>query len=157
MKWIAALVLMVVAGTACADGGRMVVPANAKWKEECSSCHVAYPPQLLDKAGWRKLMAGLDKHFGVDASLEPAERIEILGFLQRHAGSGTRHASSTQRISDTAWFIHEHREVTSRIWADPAIGSRSNCTACHVRAEHGDWSERSIRVPGHRFEDDDDE
>jgi len=155
MKWIAVLVSMMVAGTACADGGRIVVPANAKWKEECSSCHVAYPPQLLDKAGWRELMAGLDKHFGVDASLEPAERKEILAFLQRHAGSGPRHASNTQRISDTAWFIHEHREVMSQVWTDPAIRSRSNCTACHVRAERGDWSEHSIRMPGGRFEDDD--
>jgi phage-related protein len=156
MKWIAAMILMVMAGTACADGDRLVVPANAKWKEECSSCHVAYPPQLLDRADWGKLMSGLDRHFGVDASLEPAERNEILGFLQRHAGSGSRHSSSTQRISDTSWFIHEHREVSSLTWSNPAIKTRSNCTACHVRAERGDWSERSIRVPGH-FEDEDDD
>lgn len=156
MKWIATMILMMMAGTACADGARLTVPANAKWKEECSSCHVAYPPQLLDRQGWGKLMSRLDRHFGVDASLEPAERKEILSFLRRHAGSGTRHASRTQRISDTAWFIHEHREVSSRLWNTPMVRSRSNCTACHVRAESGDWSERGIRMPGGRFEDDDD-
>ena len=157
MKWIAALVLVVIAGVARADGDRLVIPPNAEWQEECSSCHVAYPPQLLDKKGWRKLMSGLDKHFGVDASVDSAEHDEILGFLQRHAGNGSRHASRTQRISDTAWFIHEHREVSAHIWAKPAVKSRSNCTACHIRADKGDWSERSIRVPGGHFEDRDDD
>ena len=156
MKWIATLVLMVVAGTACADGG-LTVPNNAKWKEECSSCHVAYPPQLLNRQNWRQLMSRLNRHFGSDASLEPAERKAILRFLERHAGRGSRHASSTLRISDTSWFIHEHREVSRRTWANRAIGSRSNCTACHVRAGQGNWSERGIRVPGGHFEDEDDD
>jgi len=156
MKWIAALVLMVVAGAACAGDEGLTVPVNAKWKEECSSCHVAYPPQLLNKEGWRKLMAGLDKHFGVDASLDAKEQGEILDFLQRHAGSGARHASSSQRISDTPWFRHAHREVSRAAWKRPEVKSRSNCTACHVNAEHGNWSERGIRVPG-GYEDDDDD
>ncbi|MGZ8268326.1 MAG: diheme cytochrome c, partial [Burkholderiales bacterium] len=39
-----------------------------RWKAECSSCHVAYPPKLLSAQTWRRLMGGLDKHFGTDAS-----------------------------------------------------------------------------------------
>ena len=26
---------------------RMHAAANAKWKAECGSCHIAYPPELL--------------------------------------------------------------------------------------------------------------
>ncbi|MBI1175418.1 MAG: cytochrome C [Sideroxydans sp.] len=156
MKWIAGMMLVALAGTAYADGGKLVVPGNATWQEECGSCHIAYPPQLLDKQGWQQLMSGLDKHFGTDATLEPEAQREISGFLQRYAASSGRHSASSARISDTSWFIREHREVSGSTWVNPEVRSRSNCTACHVSAERGDWSERGIRVPGGRFEDDDD-
>lgn len=156
MKWIAGLVLAVVAAVAYADNGSMNEPANVVWKEECGSCHIAYPPRLLTAGNWRQLMAGLDRHFGVNAALDARERREISGFLQRHAARSERHAARSLRISDTQWFRREHREVSRRTWANPKVGSRSNCTACHVRAERGNWSERSIRVPGGHFEDDDD-
>lgn len=156
MKWIAGLMLVAVAGAAYADGGRFSVPANATWKEECGSCHIAYPPQLLSKQNWQQMMGRLDKHFGTDASLEPKERREIAGFLQRYGSDRRRREAATLRISDTQWFIREHHEVSRSAWNNPAVKSRSNCTACHVNAERGDWSERGIRVPGGRFEDDDD-
>lgn len=156
MKWIAGLILVAVAGTACADGGRFSVPANATWQEECGSCHIAYPPRLLSKQNWHQLMSNLDKHFGTNAELGPKEQQEISVFLQRYGSSRERNAAATLRISDTQWFIREHHEVSRGAWSDPAVKSRSNCTACHVNAERGDWSERSIRVPGGRFEDDDD-
>lgn len=156
MKWIAALVLVVLAGTASAENEGMTVPVNAKWKEECSSCHVAYPPRLLAREDWRELMSRLDRHFGVDASLEPAEQREILDFLERHAGRGAHHESRTLRISDTPWFRHAHREVPRAAWAQGKVRSRSNCTACHVDAERGNWSEDDIRVPGGYDDEDDD-
>jgi hypothetical protein len=156
MRWIAGLVLALAATMAYADSDRMNVPANATWKEECSSCHVAYPPNLLTAGDWRQLMSGLERHFGVNAGLEMKERQEISSYLQRHAARSDRHAARSLRISDTPWFRREHREVSRQTWANPKVGSRSNCTACHVRAEHGNWSERAIRVPGRRFEDDDD-
>lgn len=156
MKWIAGWMLALLAGMAYADGGRLSVPANATWKEECGSCHIAYPPQLLNKQSWRQLMSGLDRHFGSNASLEPKQQQEISGFLQRYGSDNERRAATSLRISDTQWFVREHREISRSTWSDPAVNSRSNCTACHVNAERGDWSERSIRVPGGRFEDDDD-
>lgn len=156
MKWIAGLILAAVTGAASADGGRLGVPTNATWKEECGSCHIAYPPQLLSKQNWRQLMSGLDKHFGANASLEPKEQQDVSAFLQRYGSDSGRRSASSLRISDTQWFIREHREVSRSTWSDPAVKSRSNCTACHVNAERGDWSERGIRVPGGRFEDDDD-
>ena len=69
MKLIAVFLLMLVTNLAHADGGRLSAPNNAKWKEECGSCHVAYPPQLLTAQNWQRLMGSLDKHFGSNAEI----------------------------------------------------------------------------------------
>ena len=154
MKWFTAFILVFASTMAYADGGRLSVPANPKWKTECGSCHVAYPPQLLTGENWQRLMGGLDKHFGANAALDAKENKEILEFLQQYAGSGDKRSAASLRISDTSWFTREHRKVSNKIWSE--VKSRSNCTACHVNAERGDWSERGIRMPGGQRWDDDD-
>lgn len=157
MKLLTALILVLGSSLAYADSGKLSVPDNPKWKAECGSCHIAYPPQLLTKGDWQQMMGGLDKHFGANAALDVRDSQEILDFLQRYAGSGGKYSTPSMRISDTPWFTREHREVSKNAWSDPAVKSRSNCTACHVDAEHGDWSERGVRMPaGLRGERDDD-
>lgn len=158
VKCLAALALILGSAMAHAEGGKMPVASNAKWQEECSSCHIAFPPQLLTADNWQRLMGRLDKHFGADATLDAKDNKDILDFLQRNAGSGARHSASSLRISETSWFTREHREVSGKTWANPSVKSRSNCTACHVNAERGDWSEHGIRMPGgQRMEDDGDD
>jgi nitrate/TMAO reductase-like tetraheme cytochrome c subunit len=118
------------------------------WKAECGSCHIAYPPQLLPARSWRAIMAGLDKHFGTDASLDPQAAAEISAFLERNAGrERTPSARPVLRISETRWFAHEHDEVPASTWQSATVNSPSNCTACHVNADQGDYSERGIRIP----------
>jgi hypothetical protein len=153
MKALIAIFLGVFATTALADSDKLAVPANPKWQAECGSCHLAYPPQLLTAANWRKLMLGLDRHFGANASLDAKESAEILAFLERHAARDGRHQANSLRISDTPWFQREHREVPPSTWKQAKVKSPANCTACHVTAERGDWSEHSIRMPdGRRWE-----
>lgn len=152
MKWLMLLGLvfetaLLGAGLAHAEGKRAPVPDNPQWKEECGSCHLAYPPRYLTGEDWQRLMGSLDRHFGDNAAIDPTLNRQILEFLRRNAGSGAKHSASTLRISDTPWFTREHREVPTRAWTDPAVKSPANCTACHVAAERGDWSERSIRMP----------
>ncbi len=154
MKLLAALALILTGTMACADGGKLSVPGNPKWKEECGSCHIAYPPQLLSRENWQRMMGRLDKHFGANAMLDAGDNKQILAYLQRYAGSGDRHGAASLRISDTPWFTREHSEVSSNTWPNPAVKSRANCTACHVNAERGDWSERGIRMPGGQGRDD---
>lgn len=156
LKCLTAIAVIFASSMAYADGGKMSVPNNPKWKDECGSCHIAFPPQLLTEQNWQSLMGGLDKHFGANAALDDKDNQEILDLLQRYAGSGSKHSASSLRISDTSWFIREHREVSSTTWSNPAVKSRSNCIACHVNAERGDWSERGIRMPGGQRMDDDD-
>lgn len=133
------------------DSVQLRIPGEATgaaaWREECGSCHLAYPPGLLPADSWRALMAGLERHFGVDAGLDPKTKGEILDLLISYAGTGRRHSAAPLRITETAWFRHEHDEVSASLWPSPPIKSAANCQACHVEADSGHYSERSVRIP----------
>jgi hypothetical protein len=134
-------------------GSKEFTVADPAYKQECGSCHVPYPPALLSASSWRDVMGGLDKHFGSDASLEPAPRAAILAFLEKNAGKRDTTAGGKPllRISDTAWFQKEHRKhVTAATLQHPDVKSVANCGACHTGAERGSYLERDIRVPGGR-------
>ena len=152
MKWIrnvsAALVLAPAAWGVQADDDRAsrAVPLLPSYRAECSSCHIAYPPSLLPAASWQRLMSTLPRHFGTDASLDAATTAEIGRWLQAHASRSTA-AVPEDRITRSAWFVREHREVAAAAWSRPAIKSASNCAACHPRADQGDFDEHDIRIP----------
>jgi hypothetical protein len=138
MKLILMLVLMLVSNLVHASSeAKPPVSDKMKWQSECGSCHVPYPPRLLAGDNWQQLIKGLNKHFGSNAMLEDKDSKEILGFLKRFAGNGERFSSPSLRISDTPWFKHEHRVISAKEWANPDVGSRSNCSACHGRSVLG--------------------
>jgi hypothetical protein len=126
--------------------GRLPMPANDAWKTECGACHVPYPPRLLPAPSWRALMSGLDRHFDTDASLEPPVAAEIASFLERHAGRD-RGGPAVIRITETAWFRREHREVPAAVWGRAAVKTSANCPACHPGAERGDFDDDGVRLP----------
>lgn len=139
--------LAITTGTAYA-GDHVYTATDPAWKAECGSCHVAYPAELLPAPSWRKLMVGLNDHFGTDASLDAATTQSIARFLEANsAGSRKRAGETAIRITETAWFRKEHRKVPSRVWKNDMVKSAANCAACHTRAEQGDYSERTLRVP----------
>lgn len=131
--------------------GRSLQPAqtNAKFQQECSTCHIAYAPGLLPAESWRKVMAGLDKHFGSDASLDEQDSKEITIFLVNNASNRWSAPTAPLRISETAWFKRKHddHEINPRVWKNPQVKSPANCAACHPRAERGDFNEHDIRIP----------
>jgi hypothetical protein len=142
---IAALVLL--AHEAMAGDGSFSV-TNDRWKAECGSCHVAYPPQFLPAPAWRRIMAGLNRHFGTDASLDAGATGEIGAFLERFARpDGREPGNDSPRITETSWFLHEHDEVRAAVWRNPEVKSPANCGACHTRADQGDFRERTLRMP----------
>ena len=124
---------------------------NAAYRQECGSCHVAFPPKLLAAPSWRAVMEGLDIHFGDDATLEPAVQREIAAWLEANAGRRDTSANGKPllRITATPWFRKEHRrEIEAGVQRRPEVKSFANCGACHTGADRGDYSERGIRVPG---------
>ncbi|MEQ1526756.1 MAG: diheme cytochrome c [Gallionella sp.] len=132
-----------------AERAKQSEPVNATFKAECSECHIAYPAKLLPAASWRKMMAGLDKHFGSDASLSEADNQAITNYLVKHAASRWKSPTAPLRITETAWFKNEHDsdEIPSSVWKNPKVKSPSNCGACHTRAESGSFDEDDIKMP----------
>ena len=140
--------LLALGGLPLAQADREVFDvANPVYREECGSCHVAYPPQLLPKSSWQAIMTGLDKHFGTDASLDPETNKAIRIYLESTASRRAASGNPPLRITETAWFKDEHDEVAARIWNSAAVKSPANCGACHTKAEQGDYRERTRRVP----------
>jgi hypothetical protein len=140
--------MMLMAHEAMA-GGKLATPPNESWKEECGSCHIAYPPPLLPAQSWQQVMSALDRHFGTDASLDPAVAAEIGAYLERYSGQARRAqaAPNNLRITQTGWFVHEHDEVPPAAWKHRAVKSAANCAACHTAAGQGDFRKRNIRIP----------
>jgi len=151
---IAASLLALLATLALpAQADNYSVPKNAAFEEECASCHMAYPPQMLHADSWRAMMGDLSRHFGSDASIDEKRRIAIADFLV--ANSGGRKTGNTRdaqgkpllRITETARFEKKHREISAATWKRASIKSPANCGACHTRAAAGEYSERSINIP----------
>ena len=44
---------------------------NPLYKQECGSCHFAYPPSFLPARSWEKIMKNLSDHFGENAEFLP--------------------------------------------------------------------------------------
>ncbi len=81
----AAFAALAAAGTAYAGEGEhaLRVPLLPKYQQECAACHVAYPPGLLPAASWQRVMDNLPRHYGTDASLDPATLKELSGLARR--------------------------------------------------------------------------
>jgi mono/diheme cytochrome c family protein len=137
------------AATSAQAESRPSVPLLPKYQQECSACHIAYPPGALPNASWQRIMNGLPRHYGTDASLDPATVRELSTWLSANAGTWKRvsEAPRDDRITQAAWFIREHREVPAATWKLPAVKSAANCAACHTLADQGDYRERNIRIP----------
>jgi mono/diheme cytochrome c family protein len=125
------------------------VPLLPQYQQECAACHTAYPPGMLPAASWQRLMNNLPRHYGTDASLEPATAREISGWLAANAASHKRAHQQPpgDRITRSTWFIREHDEVSAATWKLPAVKSPANCAACHTRSDQGDFNEHNIRIP----------
>ncbi len=139
-----------LAAVAHADRGRdwpaRVPPA---YVQECGACHSAYAPGLLPAPSWRRLMGGLQRHYGSDASLDAAAVQQIDTWLQAHAGTYKRVNGEPpqDRITRSAWFERKHREVATATWRLPSVKSAANCTACHAGADRGRYDDDELRLP----------
>ena len=148
-----ALVFMLSAEALAGDGkgDKNLLPTTMlpRYQTECASCHVAYPPGMLGRQSWLNLMKGLESHYGTDASLDAQSIKEISVWLEEHAGTYKRvdPAPVDNRITESAWFVRKHRKIQPEVWLRPAIKSASNCAACHVQAEQGDYREHNISIP----------
>lgn len=152
-----------ISGSLYASEGEVaqILPAaeNAKWQAACVGCHMRYHPALLPERSWRKIMSGLDHHFGKSVKLDAATQQEITEFLATHAAEHSkssraqRIAKATQagqiplRIEETAYFNLHHNEISAEVWQRKSVGNKANCKACHPGAEKDNFDEKAISIP----------
>jgi len=104
---------------------------------------------MLPAESWRRLVDNLPRHFGTDASLDPASVKALSAWLAANAGGykRVREAPPDDRITTSAWFTRKHDEVPPAAWKRPTVKSAANCSACHGQADHGDFNEHTVRIP----------
>lgn len=141
--------LSLVGAAQADDTTKARVPLPPKYQQECSACHLAFPPGMLPTRSWTNMMGTLDKHYGTDASLDEASVREISGWLKTNAGTYKRVAQTPpeDRITRTAWFEREHRRIDPKVWTHASVKSAANCAACHTAADKGNFDDNSLRFP----------
>ena len=85
------------------------------YQQECAACHMAYPPGMLPAAAWTRLMDNLPRHFGTDASLDPATVRELSIWLGTNAGGDRRGRAPPpeDRITRSALVRARARQVAA--------------------------------------------
>ena len=123
--------------------------ANDLVRKECGECHMPFQPAFLPTRSWHWLIDELANHFGDDASLPSEKAAAIRAYLTANAadavpgklaGKYLRRippGETPQRITGNPAFAREHR-LPEQVWKDPNIVAKSNCPACHQRAERRD-------------------
>lgn len=147
---VAVLLGLATLGAAHADGGRrMPRDMPQAYTAECAACHTAYSPGLLPARSWQRIMTGLDKHYGTDASLDEATVRQLSTWLQANAGTYKRvnEEPPQDRLTRSAWFARKHDDIPPSVWKHAAIKSPANCGACHTGADRGDFDDDHIRLP----------
>jgi hypothetical protein len=131
---------------------------NPAYTENCGACHFPYQPGLLPSESWRKILAGLDDHFGQSFELDADTKKSIAACLETNAANSSASKISARiirslgdqapmRITEVPYIIGKHRKISSAIMERPSVGSRSNCTACHTRAAEGIYDDDYVTIP----------
>lgn len=122
-------------------------PLPEIYVDECGSCHVPFPAELLDGATWTALLKDLSKHFDVDAGIDSSALSSIAGYLDKHARrkAGPQSPAPQLRLTKSPWFRQMHQDMYSGEW--PKVRTPSNCVACHPGAQQGRYTELVKAAP----------
>ena len=95
-----------------ADKTPMPSDAPKSYEAECASCHMAFPPGLMNQKNWQSIMTGLSKHFGTDASIDAKLQTEITNWLIKNSAIKQKYSAMApdNRMTKSAWFIKEQNE-----------------------------------------------
>lgn len=119
--------------------------------EQCGYCHSAYPPYLLPKESWRRVMGGLKNHFGEEITEENitiAEQSTIKDYLIANAAETSKREAAVKMvhyldirrpkaITKTPYWRETHKDIPISAFKDSRIKKRSNCRACHLGFRYG--------------------
>lgn len=164
----AGVVIIVMPGSRQADGhapafisgpdGLRPMERSEVYEEECGSCHNAFSPTLLPAKSWETVMAGLDDHFGDDASLPEETSKEIMEYLAASSAElafsepskkilGSLEGATPLRITDSSYWREKHSGIKNEVYSRKSVASKTNCVACHPGALFGSFEDRDISIP----------
>jgi hypothetical protein len=137
---------------------------NKNYQEECSACHLAYPPGLLPAKSWQKLLdeQALADHFGEDASLDEDTLREIRNYALENAADksyykrsrkiavATENGDAPVRITEVRYIKRKHHEIPAKmIKGNKDVKSLSYCDACHTQANKGVFDRDTVHIPNY--------
>lgn len=141
-----------------------VFEKNDLYIEECGSCHIPYPPMLLPIDSWKKIMAGLEDHFGEITDLDAETMEQLINYLAKHSLEKekdsivghwlkTLPANPVLRITELPSFLDDHQDAFKRLGeGSEQPGFMSPCKDCHKEAMDGIFSkDRIFRGSSHLF------
>ncbi|QEZ90172.1 diheme cytochrome c [Aliarcobacter cibarius] len=141
---------------------------NEIYKNECGSCHFAYPAGLLPSSAWNKMMSNLSNHFGDDASVDEKTFQTLSSYLNENSAEKSMNYKRSRKIvenlngtipdsiSKMPYIKKKHKEIKENLITQKEVKGLFNCTACHKNAEKGIFSEEDVNIPNYgKWEKDD--
>ena len=135
------------------------LPDNNTWRDSCGRCHGVFHPSLLPARSWAAHLDRPDNHFGLSWQFDKKTLAEIRIFLEQNSAETDMTEAAYRinksipanvtplRITETPFWIEKHGKISETTWSYSAIGSKSNCRACHRDADYGTYDDAAIRLP----------
>jgi len=131
---------------------------NPIFVEQCGDCHKIYPPFLLPKKSWSRVMRDLDNHFGekiTEANITKSQQSTIKEFLYANSAETSTRESSVKimkslgkrrpkAITKTPYWRETHKDIPKSAFKTKKIKDKSNCIACHKNFDDGVLDDMNI-------------
>ncbi len=103
--------------------------------ENCSSCHIALPPEVMPSDTWRTLLLEPEQHYG--QKLEPIPRpfiFVVWDYVRTFSRPLNKEEQTPFRLSESRYFKAFHPQVD----LPQSLNSRT-CVSCHPGAAEYDF------------------
>ena len=132
------------------------------YANECGGdCHKTYPPFLLPKRSYEKIIKTLDNHRGkeiTDQNISISKQSSILKYLQKNSAESSTRESAVKTmyslgdrrpkaITKSPYWRETHKDIPKAHYKHKKIKDKSNCFACHDGAEEGVFDDSKIIYP----------
>ena len=124
--------------------------------ERCEKCHKTYPPFMLPKDSWVRLMGGLENHFGekiTEHNITKADQKSIEAYLVANSAEHSSHKLAFNTLHSLGELrplsmrkVPYWREIHKNIPMPTDVKNGSNCFACHTNFEYGILDKAHIKL-----------
>ncbi len=160
MGWLLSLATSAHSATPTSEIGTVdVVPAQYQlgkqlYLDNCSTCHIAVPPEVLPSQTWRNLLQD-SQHYGVQLTpLIDPPRMLVWRYLSTFSRTQRQDEPIPYRVNSSRYFKALHPQVDL-----PRPVELSSCVSCHPSARDfnfrrlsGEWEDAGDQGAGRRGE-----